>query len=339
MGRRRIARAGTGLAVGALLTAPLLGVLALGALVGIPMVPDTVFEWLVRVLPGRVVTFGLDSTLWVLEGLGLDISRTAKTAQQVLALASLFLVGLLIGLLFFLLARTTDKARIKRYGLSVGAALGLFSVVVTLIQGIPTSLTGQLGFVVWVLALFILWGWGLARLYLVTFPAVDASPTATGAVPVVALEALQREAALATVGEMETRETALEAEARATAPDAEARAISRRRFIIQMGGVAATFIVVGAGVGAVLRSQASPETTGPTRLPSPFPTRRRMCSRSPEPVRNTRPSLTTSAWISTWPLRVSTKRPGGSSWMAWSRRLCRCGSTRSSRSTRRWTCS
>ena len=70
---------------------------------------------------------------------------------------------------------------------------------------------------------------------------------------------------------METRETALEAEARETAPDAEARAISRRRFIIQMGGLAATFIVVGAGVGAVLRSQASPETTGPDTAPIPFP--------------------------------------------------------------------
>ncbi len=162
MARRGIARAGTGLAVGALLTAPLLGVLALGALVGIPMVPYTVFEWLVRVLPGRVVIFGLDSTLWVLEGLGLDISRTAKTAQQILAIASLFVVGLLIGLLFFLLARTTDDARIKRYGLAVGAALGLFSLVVTLVQGIPASLAGQIGFMIWVLALFTLWGWGLA---------------------------------------------------------------------------------------------------------------------------------------------------------------------------------
>ena len=61
------------------------------------------------------------------------------------------------------------------------------------------------------------------------------------------------------------------AEARETAPDADARAISRRRFIIQIGGLAATFIVVGAGVGAVLRSQASPETTGPDTAPIPFP--------------------------------------------------------------------
>ena len=143
MGRRGIARAGTGLAVGALLTAPLLGVLALGTLVGIPVVPYTVFEWLVRVLPGRVVTLGLDSTLWMLEGLGLDISRTAKTAQQILGLASLFVAGLVVGLLFFLLVRTTDDARIKRYGLAVGAALGLFSLVVTWPRAFPRALPGR----------------------------------------------------------------------------------------------------------------------------------------------------------------------------------------------------
>ena len=219
MGRRGIARAGTGLAAGALLTAPLLGVLALGSLVGIPMVPYTVFEWLVRVIPGRVVTFGLDLTLWVLEGLGFDISRTAKTAQQVLALASLFVVGLIIGLLFFVLVRTTDHARIKRYGLTVGAALGLFSVVVTLSQGIPASLAGQIGFAVWVLALFLLWGWGLARLYLVTSFAVDASPIAAESTALTS-GAPRRQAALATDSEAEARTTAPDAEAAPSAGDA-----------------------------------------------------------------------------------------------------------------------
>ena len=172
MGRRGIARAGTGLAVGALLTAPLLGVLALGAQVGIPMVPYTVFEWLVRVLPGRVVTFGLDSTLWVLEGLGLDISRTAKTAQQILALASLFVVGLLIGLLFFLLVRTTDRVADQALRPDRGRRSGPVLRGGDADPGNSYEPGRQIGFVVWVLALFVLWGWGLARLYLVTFPAV-----------------------------------------------------------------------------------------------------------------------------------------------------------------------
>lgn len=72
-----------------------------------------------------------------LEGLGFDIENTAKTAEQVLAVASFFAAGLVTGLLFFVLVRTTDGARIKRYGLAVGGVLGLFSVAVTVVQQVP----------------------------------------------------------------------------------------------------------------------------------------------------------------------------------------------------------
>jgi len=78
-----MARAVTGLAAGALATAPLPSTLALGSLAKIPFVPFTVFEWLIGVLPGRAVTFGLDLTLRVLDGLGFNIKDTAKTAEQV----------------------------------------------------------------------------------------------------------------------------------------------------------------------------------------------------------------------------------------------------------------
>ena len=96
--------------------------------------------------------------------------------------------------------------------------------MVTLVQGIPASLAGQIGFMIWVLALFTLWGWGLAQLYLVTFPAAAAGRGGTGTVSVVASEAPRNETASATSGE---------AEDRATDPDADARVISRRRFITE----------------------------------------------------------------------------------------------------------
>ncbi len=74
-------------------------------------------------------------------------------------------------------------------------------------------------------------------------------------------------------------------------PQAEARAISRRRFIIQMGGLAATIIVVGAGVGAVLRAEATPEASGPDKASIPFPN-----ADSPvKPVPGTRPEYTSVA--------------------------------------------
>ena len=95
----RLKRSGTGLAAGALLTAPLLGVFALGWWAGVPFVPYTVFEWLIKVLPGRVVVFGLDTTLAVLRGLGLDVKDTAKTAEQVLAVVCLFVAAVVVAAL------------------------------------------------------------------------------------------------------------------------------------------------------------------------------------------------------------------------------------------------
>jgi len=75
MKHRGVAKAGTGLAVGALLTAPLIGIFALGSLVGIPTVPFAVFEWFIRVMNGRLIVFGLALTLRVLTDLGFNIKE------------------------------------------------------------------------------------------------------------------------------------------------------------------------------------------------------------------------------------------------------------------------
>ena len=281
MVRRGIARAGTGLAAGALLTAPLLAILALGSFARIPLVPFTVFEWLIRVLPGRVVTFGLDLMLRVLDGLGFNIKNTAKTAEQILAIGLPFVAGLIVGLLFFVLVRTADDSRIKRYGLSLGGVVGLFSVVVTLIQGVPVSVAGKIGFVIWALVLFLLWGWGIARLYVSTSPTAAVAPAKT-----VAGGALPEPADAAPVEASSGMESV-----RANADmsmQAEADPISRRRFLVQMGALAATIIVVGAGVGEVLRAQMIAESSGSGSAPGTFPN-----EDSPvKPAPGTRPEYT-----------------------------------------------
>jgi hypothetical protein len=118
-----------------------------------------------------LVIFGLDLTVRVLESLGFNIKNTAKTAEQVLAITSLFVGGLIVALLFFLLVKSTDRRRVRRYGLAVGGAIGLFSLVLTLVEGAPAGTGGKIVTVIWVLGLFLLWGLGLARLLLVAFPA------------------------------------------------------------------------------------------------------------------------------------------------------------------------
>ena len=272
----KLARAGTGLASGALLTAPLLGVFALGRLAGLPSVPFTIFEWLIRVLPGRLVIFGLDLTLKILEGLGFNIKNAAKTTEQVLALATLFAAGAVIALLFFLFVPDRDRRNVRRSALAVGAVLGIFSLVITLLQAAPDSIAGKIVAAIWTVGLFLLWGTGLARLYGLAFPAVAPGPTAAAA------------PALAQAPAPPLAPAPAPATTSAAATDhAEARAISRRRFIIEMSGLVATIVVVGAGVGDVLRAQVTPRPQT-VKAPIPFPN----AGSAVEPVPGTRSEYT-----------------------------------------------
>ena len=295
-----IRRAVTGLAAGAVATAPLLGVFVLGSILGIVSVPFTVFEWLVRVLPGRLVIFGLEQTLRLLEGLGFNIKNTAKAAEEVLALTGLFVLGWLVGLLFFSLVRSTDPLRVKRYGRAVGGLIGLFSLVIVFIERPPAGITGDVGTLVWVLALFLTWGWALARLYLVVLPPRPAVPSAPASETRTQASAPTSETAAAGA-EMPPPATAQAPAATAAAPEpaqaagagtdlpaAAAVRMGRRRFLIEMGGLVAAVVVLGAELADVLRVEGGPGVVGTVKAPIPFPN-----ADSPvKPVPGTRPEYT-----------------------------------------------
>src|SRR5258707_3852957 len=70
--------------VGTLLTAPLIAVFYAGyALAGLSFVPFHIFDWTTRMLPGPVVTFGIETMARIIRGLNLGAtSTTAKTAEQ-----------------------------------------------------------------------------------------------------------------------------------------------------------------------------------------------------------------------------------------------------------------
>src|SRR5512140_2298762 len=82
------ARRGPSLILGALLGAltilPTIALDYLGAQVaGLPFVPFDVFDWLARVLPGGIITVGIDTMVTVIRTLGLGpISATAKSMEQ-----------------------------------------------------------------------------------------------------------------------------------------------------------------------------------------------------------------------------------------------------------------
>src|SRR5918996_5700013 len=88
-----------GLLVGALLTAPLIAVLyAAWGLIGLPFVPYDTFDLMARVLPGRVITFGIDMMVTVIRTLDIGpTSVVAKAAEHALAIGGLFITGVIPG--------------------------------------------------------------------------------------------------------------------------------------------------------------------------------------------------------------------------------------------------
>jgi DMSO/TMAO reductase YedYZ molybdopterin-dependent catalytic subunit len=260
---RWIGRGVTGLAAGAVVTASLIALVALGELAGLPSMAFTVFEWLIRVLPGRLVVFGLELTLRVLEVLGFNIKNTAKTAEEVLALTSLFVAGCLIGALFFGLVRSQDPPRVSRYGRAVGAVVGLFSLVITFIEQ-PPGLAGAVLAAVWILGLFQLWGWCLALLYL------RAVSSTKGATAVPETQVSGAAAGSAPAGETGTMPAQVRPQA-AGPPAAEVARLDRRRFLIRVGGLVATVTFVGAELAEILRAESGPPIPPFVKAPIPFP--------------------------------------------------------------------
>jgi len=248
--RTRVSRAVTGLAAGALLGAALLGVFALGTHLGLPNVAFAVFEWLTRVLPGRLVIFGLETTLHALEAVGLSIKDASKTTEEAIALTEVFVASAAAGALTFAVWRPAEPVRARRRGLVLGAVAGVVLLVPVLAQSGPLALQQTILDVLWTLVVLLLWGWTLGWAF------SWACPPAETAGP-----------------EHET---------------AEAERMDRRHFVIRMGGLVATFVVLGAEVGELLRVAGGPTVQPLTRAPIPFPN-----ADSPvKPVPGTRPEYT-----------------------------------------------
>src|SRR5262245_14026859 len=72
-----------GLLVGLLMAAPLVSVLyLLNTTLGTPFTPFDLFDALVRILPGAVVSFGIDSMVRVLMFLGLSLSGSSRPRSK-----------------------------------------------------------------------------------------------------------------------------------------------------------------------------------------------------------------------------------------------------------------
>ena len=144
---------------GVLLSAPLTALLYLAdKLAGLPFVPFALFDWIAKVLPGSVVTFGIDAMIDGMRAVGMSVAGSAKPAEQIAATILFFLIGVVIGTVFMVVLKWRNADPMFSYGLIAAAVFGVPMVAVSLPMGQSTA--DPVMTVVVLMALFI--GWGLA---------------------------------------------------------------------------------------------------------------------------------------------------------------------------------
>ena len=207
-------RLGTGMIMGAFLMAPVMGVMYLtDKLVDLPFVPYDLFDWITRVLPGPLLTFGIDLMIDTMRLLNLSVANTAKTAEQAAAILQFLFLGVAAVAVYFAVQslRKTDSDLVS--GLVLGALVGL--PLASISAGIGQSTVNPVVNVAWLMVLFLAWGAAVSYTYR-RLRLADAEPPAV---------------------EPETR---------------VAKTIGRRQFLITLGAANATITVLGGTVGELL---------------------------------------------------------------------------------------
>ena len=212
---------GIGALVGALATAPLIGLMYLAdQLAGLPFIPYDLFDWITRVLPGPLITFGIDLMIDSMRLIGMSVAATAKTAEKVAAILQFFSMGVAAGAFFFLIFRARNMQPDMIVGAVVGALLGLPMIAISIAIGGSNVQPVLVG--LWLAVLFLAWGAALREGYVRLYPAE--SP-ADGADPL----------------------------------PAAAKTIDRRQFLVRVGAATATITVASSGLGYLLAQAARRE--------------------------------------------------------------------------------
>ena len=206
----------SGALVGGLLTASMIGLMYLAdQIAGLPFPPFDLFNWISGMLPGPVITFGIDLMIDTMLLMGVNVADTAKIAEQAMAVGLFFVLGILPGAIFYMVINARQIKMDLLAGLVLGALFGLPIVVISVGSGDET-VHPALSFA-WLLFLFLGWGlalgWSYRRLY-----QVEPDPSMTEE----EIHSVER--------------------------------INRRQFLIVLGGTAAVITVVGTGVGVLLAS-------------------------------------------------------------------------------------
>ena len=145
---------------GFVLTATLVAVSFLGwQTMGLPFAPFDIFDWIVRLLPGGVVTFAIESSVATSRVFGVtNIGAAAKAGDQIIAIAGLLAAGTASGAVLFALLSTSDEPALL-FGGVLGVILGGLALVAERRLGRlpPDTIVPA----IWVGATFLAWGLGI----------------------------------------------------------------------------------------------------------------------------------------------------------------------------------
>src|SRR5262245_55236194 len=90
---------------------------------GLPFVPFDVFDWLTRVLPGRVIAFGIETMVTIIRRADVAPTATAaKLAEQAMAITGFFGTCVVAGVIYFRIARMVRRRHTYALGLAFGIA-------------------------------------------------------------------------------------------------------------------------------------------------------------------------------------------------------------------------
>lgn len=128
-------------------------------LAGLIFPPFSLFDFTVRVLPGSLVTFGIDLMVSLIQGFDLGpTAELAKLAEQIMALVQFILLGGIFGGILAAFATGKHLKHLPLYGFSLGIFLAILFFGIEAYLGFPTL--EWLASLSWLILLLA--GWGLA---------------------------------------------------------------------------------------------------------------------------------------------------------------------------------
>ena len=210
----RVRSLGLAVLTGVMLSAPMIAVMYLAdRWLGLSFPPFDTFDWVARELPGPLVTFGIDTMIGLLMFVGLSVKDFAKTAEQLMAVGGFFAAGLVATAAVYAVVQWRGPDLRRELGLLFGAIVGVPVALMTV--NISQSSANLALVFVWVLALFLAWGFAavwVARRLVLSTSTVYASEDGDRSVVV----------------------------------------YGRRQFLIRMGAATAAVTVAGVGLGRML---------------------------------------------------------------------------------------